>query len=406
MAPIPFSTFAARAAQSGGALRLSRKPGEPQLAACKGNAAARALDHLRALSAPDRAKAALRRQFLIATKLAYGLAVAQSVEQRLDRQKSPTLDGRQLLKLVAFAKAQATADAVNRAFDEEHAASACAVLAGLFPAFSRSASGHALRKALGAPGHPFRTAVEAAFLRALKPVIDSGQGLGNGRLQVAMTTALMSVMAANGSLPAALQAHAAANLGALTDATIDALGCSASLTTKRKHALLDPSGGFRAAVLAGFTQLVQQRLQTEGPAAVTPDGLNATLLLAFRTAFYAQAMQAPTLLASVLRSPVITFGDQSTSLIAELDRGKPVTRGDSGAVLKRFAEVALAAAADLWDQGPLRNTQPAITGQQQAARLLQAILETEAHRQLDPKGQAALSAMAAKVRAAVQPVSA
>jgi len=406
MATIQFSTFAARAAQSGGALRLSKKSGEPRLAACKGNAAARALDHLRALSAPGRAKATLRRQFLMATKLAYGAAVAGAVEQRLNQEKGPALGGRQLLKLVAFAQQQATVDAVNRVFEDQDPACACSVLAGLFPAFSRGESGRAMRQALMTPGDPLRTSVEAAFRAALKPVVDGGQGLSDDRLTAAMATALMSVMAANGSLSAALQAHVAANLSALTDATIDSLGCSDSLTRKRKGALLDPSSGFTASVLAEFTQLAQRRLQLEGTAAVTPEWLNATLLVAFRTAFYAQALQQPTLLASVLRSPVITFGDQTTSLIAELARGKPVTRGDAGVALKRFADVALAAAADLWDQGPLGNTQPVITGQQQAARLLQAILETEAHQQLAPQGQATLSAMATKVRAAAQSVSA
>jgi hypothetical protein len=406
MATIQFSTFAARAAQSSGALRLSKKSGKPQLAARKGNAAARALDHLRALSAPGRAKAALRLQFLGATKLAYGSSVAGAVEQRLNQAKGPTLNGRQLLKLVTFAQQQATVEAVNRVFDDQDPVSACSVLAGLFPAFSRGESGRAMRKALMTPGDPSRTSVEAAFRTALKPVMASGQSLSDDRLQSAMTTALMSVMAANGSLSAALQAHVAANLSALTDATIDSLGCQRLLAEKRKNELLDPSSGFQASVLAEFTQLAQRRLQLEGPAAVTPEWLNATLLVAFRTAFYAHALQQPPMLASVLRSPVITFGDQTTSLIAELARGKLATRGDSAAVLKRFADVALAAAVDLWDQGPLGNTQPVITGQQQAARLLQTILETEAHQQLGLQGQATLRAMADKVRAAAQSVSA
>ena len=258
-------------------------------------------------------------------------------------------------------------------------------------------------QALRAPEDAFRASVKAALQDALKPWFDNNEDLSDEVLERALASALMTAAEQHDRLLPALQNRVAVNFTGLVDATIGSLGCSFQLAAKRKDELAQPSNGLRASALAGFAKLVQRRFLAEAPAEVTTDWLDTTLLSAFRTAFYAQAMQQPTLLSSVLRSPVIAFGPHTRSLAAEMAQGMLPPRGCSPEALKRFAQEALSVALDLWDRREaIHHVQPAVTGQQQAALLLKTIMETRAHELLDGSDKARLSTFTDKVNQATR----
>lgn len=398
MPSISFSHLVARAAQ-GGALRLSKKPGGIRLAVYKGNIAARVADRLRGLSASGRANADLRKQFLNATKRAYGYTVVAAVEQRLGGYRSPTLSARKILDLASYAHQVA----VDQVFSEAGPVNVFSVLDGRLAELFRGEARHNMVQALRAPEDAFRASVKAALQDALKPWFDNNEDLSDEVLERALASALMTAAEQHDRLLPALQNRVAVNFTGLVDATIGSLGCSFQLAAKRKDELAQPSNGLRASVLAGFAKLVQRRFLAEAPAEVTTDWLDTTLLSAFRTAFYAQAMQQPTLLGSVLRSPVIAFGPHTRSLAAEMAQGMLPPRGCSPEALKRFAQEALSVALDLWDRREaIHHVQPAVTGQQQAALLLKTIMETRAHELLDGSDKARLSTFTDKVNQATR----